>query len=290
MPWHRFGRRSRCVRLPRPVKPPLPLILLSFSNQDHTDVMVGEGSVSLGSAADNDIVVAGLAAHHARLTLDQRGVVLDVLHRGARVHVNARPVHELAFLRFGDLLCLDDVAVELRQPDWPSGIDTRTSSAGGDRHMHAHGVLRGVSGVVFGKAFTIDDGIDIVEADTGTLRIGSGLGGRALASVHYDKGRFWLESRELGGTLLNGHRRGRASLHPGDQIVFGGERLVVECGMSSSTANSPAGALGQDIPPGDGHSTDSQAAQGIRSIWWLITAAGLIALAMAGVLYFGSRS
>src|SRR5512142_2797852 len=85
-----------------------PLMRLSFLNGEHADFVVEDGVISLGSAEGNTLVLAGrdIAPWHARITVDRRGIVLEVLDFAARTHVNARPVREKALLRLGDVLVL----------------------------------------------------------------------------------------------------------------------------------------------------------------------------------------
>ena len=70
------------------------LMRLSFLNGEHADFVVEDGVISLGSAEGNTLVLGGrdIAPWHARVNVDQRGIVLEVLDFASRTHVNARPV------------------------------------------------------------------------------------------------------------------------------------------------------------------------------------------------------
>ena len=69
---------------------------LSFVNGGHDDLVVTSGGVNLGSADGNDVVIDGkdVSPWHARIFVDARGIVLQVLDPAAQTHVNARPVRE----------------------------------------------------------------------------------------------------------------------------------------------------------------------------------------------------
>ena len=107
---------------------------LSFANGEHADVVVDEGAASLGNAEGNTVVLSGrdVAAWHARLTVDERGIVLHVLDPTARTHVNARPVREKALLRCGDMLCLGKVMIEMKG-DGEDLIESRVAAERGVR-------------------------------------------------------------------------------------------------------------------------------------------------------------
>ena len=99
---------------------------LSFSNGEHADVIVDGGVTGIGAAQGNTIRLdaGGVKPWHARLIVDQRGMVLEVLDAQARTHVNARPVLEKALLRLGDVINIEDVTVA-RQARQRRFIDTR---------------------------------------------------------------------------------------------------------------------------------------------------------------------
>jgi hypothetical protein len=133
---------------------------LHFPNKEHDDLLVAPGETSIGSAADNQLVLNrnGIAPHHAVLYVGDRGFVLSVV-ADARVHVNARPVREKAILRLGDIVSLDTLQFILK-PDRDASILTAvpasTAKAGDEaqtrtRNVPPKAVLRGVSGSHFGR-------------------------------------------------------------------------------------------------------------------------------------------
>src|SRR5580765_4341998 len=91
---------------------------ISFPGKEQDDTLVGPGETRIGAAADNNIVVggSGVAPHHLRLRLGERGIELVVLDAQARTHVNTRPVREKAILRLGDVISLGSVSIVLK-PD-----------------------------------------------------------------------------------------------------------------------------------------------------------------------------
>ncbi|MGB0134986.1 FHA domain-containing protein, partial [Dokdonella sp.] len=131
---------------------------LSFSNGEHADVVIDNGVTGIGSAQGNAVMLdaGGVKPWHARLLIDQRGMVLEVLDAQARTHVNARPIVEKALLRLGDVINFDAVAAVIK-PDLDEIIDTRVpaEAAQGGPSEVSRVVLRGVSGSHFGKTVSI---------------------------------------------------------------------------------------------------------------------------------------
>ncbi|MBX3697376.1 MAG: FHA domain-containing protein [Dokdonella sp.] len=272
---------------------------LTFSNGEHADVIVEGGVTGIGAAQGNTIRLesGGVKPWHARLVVDQRGMILEVLDAQARTHVNARPVLEKALLRLGDVINIEDVTV-LIKPDDDRIIDTRVpaEAAPGSSSEVSRVVLRGVSGAHFGKTVSVGE----------RLLIGSGGGGLDLdepgMSVRHasiDATEEAIHLRDLGsadGTEVNGVKVRNAVLHPGDQISFGRNRFVLEApgyparGQSMPTPATLAPAITQTLDaiqiaePIRAPSTDD----GGSSVWWLIAAAALIGVGIAGLLWFGN--
>lgn len=254
---------------------------LSFPNGEHADVLAGDGCIRIGSAAENDIVLDGLGGHHARLTRDRRGIVLEIVETGARAHVNARPVREKAFVRYGDTLCLDSITMtvaemaagELEANDRPHPVQGLQ-----------RGVIRGVSGTWFGKSVAIADG----------LLIGLGKGGAAIIGETADSipalrfavtpTGFLVHGMEPSGSLLNGHLCSSNGLRSGDQLVVGRDRFVVECSTAKPVVEIPdpvAVARAADT------ANQEEARRSSGAIWWLIGAAALIGLILVAILMRG---
>ena len=89
---------------------------LSFGNGERADFVLDDGVVNLGSAVGNGVVLTDrdVAPWHARVVVDARGIVLEIMDPNARTHVNARPVREKALLRCGDMLCLGRTAITIK--------------------------------------------------------------------------------------------------------------------------------------------------------------------------------
>lgn len=272
---------------------------LSFSNGEHADVIVDNGVTGIGSAQGNTIVLgaAGVAPWHARIVIDKRGMILEVLDPQARTHVNARPIQERALLRLGDVVNFDAVAAVLK-PDHDAIIDTRVP-AGQTEGMPgtevSRVVLRGLSGAHFGKTISVGARL-LIGSDRGGLGLDDPDSSAQNAVLVVSSEAIHLKNLEPSGrTEVNGVSVHDAVLHPGDQLVFGRNRFILEApgypvrGQGMPTPANEAPAITQTLDAIQMADPVAPAPEDDGSgIWWLILAAGVIGLGIAGLLWFGN--
>ena len=254
---------------------------LSFPNGEHADVRAGDGCIRIGSSADNDIVLAGLREHHARLTRDARGIVLEVVESGGRAHVNARPVREKAFVRYGDTLCLDSITLVIATM---TPGDLETSDRPNPMEGPQRGVIRGVSGAWFGKSVEITDGLLISLGKGANAILGETVESTPALCFAVTPTGFMIHSKEPSGSLLNGHRCMATALRSGDQLIVGRDRFVVECNGTKSVAEEIDDADG-DVETAEANNDQSRRSS--SAVWWLIGAAALIGLILVVILMRG---
>lgn len=275
---------------------------LHFPHKEHEDLLIAPGDTSIGSANDNVVVLSrpGIAAHHASLSVGDRGFVLSVVDPAARVHVNARPVREKAILRLGDVVSLDTLQFVLK-PDRDASIRTDVpASAAGDeaqtrtRNVPPKAVLRGVSGLYFGKIVPLRGRLVIGRDSDCDLVLDEPEMSRRHAMIENTGDVIFL--RDLGsanGTFVNGVQVRNAVLHPDDQIAFDHNRFLLEApglpgreqaalvnerDAPNITQTMRAVRLPEDDQP-------SPANGPVRNdIWWLIGAAALIGMGIAMLL------
>jgi pSer/pThr/pTyr-binding forkhead associated (FHA) protein len=268
---------------------------LSFGNGEHADFVVEEGAVSLGQAEGNTFVLAArdVAAHHARLTVDPRGPVLEVLDPRARTHVNARPVREKALLRSGDVVCLGQVTIVLkadRDDLIETAIPDEPESVAPAQHP-PRVILRGVAGGHYGRTIAVNHRLTVGNAPDRGLVLDEARIAARHATIEHVGSAIYLRSTAGKESVVNGVRVRDAIIHPGDQIAFERSHFVVEApGLPLRGADADeAGARTQvaDTRPRDAAAAD-EAAQG--GIWWLIGAAAVIAAGIALMIWRGAGS
>jgi pSer/pThr/pTyr-binding forkhead associated (FHA) protein len=269
---------------------------LSFLNGEHADFVVGNGVVSLGQAEGNTLMLAGrdIAPWHARLNVDARGIVLEVLDFAARTHVNARPVRENALLRLGDVLVLGVVAMMLK-PDRDDAIETTLppepiESSDASDFAPARVVLRGVAGSHFGRAIALRQRLVVGRAADCDIVVDDAQIAPHHASIESIGEAIGLRDMGSGaGVLVNGLRVSTAVLHGGDQLAFGRDHFVVEAPGMPLRGEPASDAAAADADRGSPILADPAASVDARgSIWWLIGAAALIALGLMWMLLRGA--
>ncbi len=234
-------------------------------------------TITLGSAASDDIVLAGegVASEHARLGLDARGYVLEVRAGVAPIYVNARPVRERALLHAGDQISIGAAQVLLLgehvREACPDDLEPDADLPPGTLS------LRGVGGARSGAALSVAPTLEL-GADGLPVGLGAKAGSLRVFCVH---GRPALLSHDLPAGAwprINGHVATRAWLHDGDQIALGAQRYLVDA---------PADAARHDaaqafIPPEATRPEDTAGPR--REVWWLLLTAAVIALVLALLL------
>ncbi len=239
----------------------------------HRIVREANGTIGVGDEARGALL--------AQLCLDRRGLWLQVANGARGVHVNGRSVHRVAALRAGDSLYLDGIELQVRGrrgDDLP--LPESVADAQGDIRL----LLRGIGGRYHGRSLPLDRprlvgsgrGADIRPDDASVLE--------RHARLERDGDRVLL--RDLAsaeGSLVNGHRVRDAVLLPGDQVVFGECRFVVEAPFAPAPEPASAKDATQVAP------TSKEGPRASPSRWpWLLLAAVLLALAISALLLFGA--
>lgn len=278
---------------------------LHFPHREHADLLVAPGDTTLGAARDNTVVLdrPGIAAHHASISVGDRGFVLSVVDGSARVHVNARPVREKAILRLGDVVSLDTLQFVLK-PDRDASIRTDVpdapARAGDDaatrvRNVPPRVVLRGVSGTYFGRIVPLRGKLVIGRGSDCDLVLDEPEMSRRHAMIENSGDMIFL--RDLGsanGTFVNGVQVRNAVLHPDDQIAFDHNRFLLEApGLPGrdhaeiderNAPNITQTMRAVRLPEDDQPMSAPQNPATRNDIWWLIGAAALIGLGITLLL------
>lgn len=324
-PWDPVEAHGACARVAAPSADSGVFVRLSFPKGEHRDVIVQSGEVTLGSAPDNNVILAtdGMLPRHASIVIDQRGFTLMVASPDAGAHVNARPVREKALLRLGDVVSLRSVNMVLK-PDADEFIrkpsraraDTATPPDRGASTSPPRAVLRGVSGAYFGKTVPIRGRIVIGRTSDCELVLDEPEIAGHHAAIEVYQGEIAL--RDLGsanGTLINGVQVRDAALHSGDQIAFDRNRFLLEAPGMPLRRNQITPAITPPPAPASDPRQPVEVTQTLRAIkvenkpapaaqpepaatppaqpgawspWWLIVAGALIAVAIA-LLFLGTR-
>lgn len=266
---------------------------LSFANGERSDLVVTAGGVNLGSANGNDVVLerSDVSPWHARISIDARGIVLQVLDPAAQTHVNARPVREKALLHLGDAVHLgqatltikaDSDRIEAKAPPPSNGA----VAAGGCV------VLRGLTGAQAGKAISIGARAVIGSDSANDVFVEDARVAPRHAAIELVGREIWLHSLGAGqGAAVNGIAVLDARLRPGDQLAFSRQRFLIEApgmigGAGGDTEVVPVSSS-ESAQPAAGEDPDGAAAPAGAAVWWLLGGASVIAIALYLLLQGG---
>jgi pSer/pThr/pTyr-binding forkhead associated (FHA) protein len=292
---------------------------LTFPNGEHPPVAFDHGEIGIGSRPGQGISLSGrgLAAHHCSLVSDRRGVWLRVPAGTAGVHLNARPVRRAALLHVGDLVCLEQVQIELREND-PARIDTRIPAAppsplGESQRVSASRVVvRGLSGAHYGRSFTLTDPKIVGRGPGCDIRIDDAALAERHAQFELHGDRIVLRSLAGGEFIsVNGVPVSDAVLSPGDQIVIDQHRFLLEAPglpvrgqdggrqgpsiahtqtMKSMRPPRASGAAREVLDEAEGGDRDpKKAPTDPGALWWLLAAAAVLAAAMTALLVYSPQ-
>jgi hypothetical protein len=249
---------------------------IEFLNAAREDFHWTEAQLRIGSAPDNDLVLAAsqAAAQHLRIQQDRRGWVLQVLPSADRIYVNARPVRERALLRAGDVVSVGDCRMLLRADQDPALRPSLSVPEQGRCTV----ALRAVAGPLSGRVLPLQDSLEL--GPQGRCALELPQGDVASLRIFWDGGQLLLEATqpsERHPLRVNGVGVRRLALQPGDQIGLAMHRFVVEApGMEPEPEIVMPEPTPQHLP--------EEAAGPIGEVWWLIVTAAVLALGIALVL------
>ncbi len=249
---------------------------IEFPHAAREDFHWSQAQLRIGSAPDNDLVLAvsQAAPRHLCIQHDRRGWVLQVVPGAGRIYVNARPVHEQALLRAGDVVSVGDCRLLLcadedpnqRQPAAVNDCATCTVA------------LRAVAGPLSGKVLAVREHLelglhgqfplDLPQGDAVSLRI-AWRDDRLALQV--------LQPSASHPVRVNGVSVQAVALQPGDQIGVAMHRFVVEApGMKPEPEIVVSAAASPPVDEVRSHSSGGA--------WWLILTAAVLALGIGLVL------
>ncbi|MBZ0221578.1 MAG: FHA domain-containing protein [Dokdonella sp.] len=263
---------------------------LSFANGERSDLVVTAGGVNLGSANGNDVVLErnDVSPWHARIAVDARGIVLQVLDPAAQTHVNARPVREKALLHLGDTVHLGQVTLTIKADSDRVGSKFPTNGNGAST-SNGCVVLRGLTGAQAGKAISIGARA-VVGSDSGNeVFVEDARVAPRHATIELVGREIWLHSLGAGqGAAVNGIAVLDARLQPGDQISFARQRFLVEApGMLGGAAGDTDVVTMTSEPAQAAAVEEVPEPSGGAAIWWLLGGAAAIAIALYLLLQGG---
>lgn len=256
---------------------------LRFCDGRQPDLALEPGVHALGRTPAGLGPVEADAQVLLQLCNDRRGIWMTVNEGMRGVHVNGRPVQQVAMLRAGDSIHADGSELLLYAANDDRVLPPSTPPVR-DPAGNLRMVLRGVGGPYHGRCISLDRPRRVGSAAAADLRI-EGAGIAAEHALLEAGNGLTLLRHAAAEVLVNGRPVRQAILHSGDQIVFGVQhRFVLEGppppAPGTATTAAPSEADAPPAPP------RRRWTQGVP---WLLLAALLLAAALTALLVFGAR-
>lgn len=256
---------------------------LRFCDGSQPDLPLEPGVHALGRTSGGLGAVDADAPALLQLCNDRRGIWLTVNEGMRGVHVNGRPVQQVAMLRAGDSIHADGSELLLYADDDGRTLPPSTPPVR-DPAGNLRMVLRGVGGPYHGRSISLDRPRRVGSAAAADLRLeGAGIAAEH-ALLEAGNGQALLR-HAAADVLVNGRPVRQAVLHSGDQIAFGVQHRFVLEGPPP-----PVPGAARMAPPGEADAPPAPPrrrwSQGVP---WLLLAALLLAAALTALLVFGAR-
>lgn len=256
---------------------------LRFCDGSQPDLPLDTGVHALGRTPAGLGPVDIDAPSLLRLSNDRRGVWLTVTEGMRGVHVNGRPVQQVAMLRAGDSIHANgcELLLYAANDDRDRALAAPVRDPAGNLRL----ALRGVGGAHHGRSLSLEKPRRVGSAANADLRIdGAGIAPEH-ALLEASNGQAMLR-QAAADVLVNGRPVREALLRSGDQIVFGVQhRFVLEGPPPSVSLPTPRmqAQPDADAPP------PLPSRGWMQRVPWLLVTAGLLAAALSALLVFGAR-
>lgn len=265
---------------------------LVFPNGEHASVDLREGSSKLGSGPNCDVVLVapGIGLTHCEIAVTGVTGRITLGNPGNAVTVGGQRVVGSAEFKAGDSLSFGEVKARVvavdRAPGGPQvQVQVKRADEGDDgrtkvRQALPKYMLRGVSGVTFGKVFPIHGTTVIGRQEGVDIQIISDEVSRRHAELRPTPEGVMIE--DLGsanGTWINDRRVTREMLKPGDELRFDTIRFQLVAPGREVAAPAPA------APQVPAFTTPGQPAAkgGIPGLVWVAVVIAVLALTALGL-------
>lgn len=254
---------------------------LHFCN-DSRELMLEPGILALGQGPHGLASQPVDGAWLLQLCNDRRGLWLTVAEGVRGVHVNGRPVSQVALLRAGDSIHVDGQEVQLLASN-----ERPPPAPGRDATGNVRLVLRGIGGPHHGRSLSLEKPRRIGSAAQADLR----LEGHGIATEHAlieMAGGKPVLRQTTAPVRLNGQPVQQAVLQPGDQLLFGTQHRFVVEGSTTLASDLQCAQQVQRQQAADAPPLPPSRGWAAR-VPWLLVAALLLAGALSALLMFGAR-
>jgi pSer/pThr/pTyr-binding forkhead associated (FHA) protein len=268
---------------------------LLFPNGEHAPVELESGRAVLGSASEADIILMapGIAPRHAEIEVKGNGAKLTVANPDNVVTINGKPVVGSADLKPGDLVGFAGVrarAVAVEKASSSPAAKAREAEVDDDgrtkvRMALPRFVLRGVSGVTFGKIFPVQATVVIGRQSECEISIPSEEVSRRHAELRVTPDGVMVEDMgSSNGTYVNDRRITRQLMKAGDELRLDTIRFLLlapgqEMGQAPGPRSEPASTSSAAKPSKPGGSRNA--------LMWSIVVVAILSLGAVAAKLMG---
>jgi pSer/pThr/pTyr-binding forkhead associated (FHA) protein len=254
-------------------------------HQAHPDLALEAGVHTFDLTATGLTPVAHTAAWQLQISHDRRGVWLTTHAQAHTVHVNGRPIHQLAMLRPGDHLHIGQHEFQLIQEASSEPVRNNTARA---TLNPASLLLRGIGGTHHGRSTSLVRPRLIGRATHADLQLDASSIQPEHARIEAH-GSYALLTSLADDIWVNGQPVRSALLQNGDQITFHAQHRFV---LESPPLSVSHSQLGEHtvMPAGHASPVTTPVRPWFQRIPWLLVVAAIIAIALTALLTVGAHA
>lgn len=259
---------------------------LIFPNGEHKTYALHDGITYIGREADCQIVLsaAGIANRHCAIEFHAGHASVRPLDRSNVTMLNGHQVAQAEAIKAGDLLTIAKISCRIVAIEHAAPISPSKPPVAEDSHTRVRAalpkfVLRGVSGVTFGKTFALVGNMVMGRAHESDISVPSEEVSRNHARLQVTPDGIMVE--DLGsanGTWINGKRIHTDLLKPGDELRLDTIRfMLIAPGMDMRQQIAATQHAGK---------SPESSSRIAKTILWIVVGLGVIALGVFSALRF----
>jgi pSer/pThr/pTyr-binding forkhead associated (FHA) protein len=260
---------------------------LVFPHGEHKDFELIGDEFTIGSSDESVIQIdaVGLKPVHATLAKDGNNYVLKTSSASSMASVNGRLVKSYKEVREGDLMIISQVHCKLEADNKEVEDDNRTRI----RMALPQFILRGVSGIYFGKTFPLRGKTSLGRHSDNDIFVNVDGISRKHAVISVVADGLQIEDMDsANGTFVNGEKVTKQKLNIGDEIKLDNIRFLIQSPgmqMEKEVANSTQYKDKSQNSNKTQVNRDVDSSSGVGK--WVFVGLVLVAAAVAGAWYMG---
>lgn len=257
---------------------------LVFPHNEHKDFELIGGSFTIGSSKEADIQIEaiGMSAIHATIIIEGADYSLKIDNPASMASVNGRLVKDVKEVREGDLMIISQIHCKLVGEAKKEEVDDNRTRI---RMALPKYVLRGVSGVYFGKTFPLRGNTSLGRHSDNDIFVNVDGISRKHAVISVLANGLEIEDMDSSnGTYVNGDEITKTTIDIGDEIKLDNIRFLIQSPGMPAEQVSKVAPNKTGVLPAQQAMTPTGSGSGAK---WVVTILILLASAIGGAWYMG---